>query len=183
MHLTFDDGPHPLATPAVLRILHDRNLRATFFLVGNEAAAHAGLVREIVAEGHQIGNHSLSHTRLIFRPKDVVQSEIHRSSEILKSIAGRTIPFFRPPFGLFNRTVLKSVRMLGMRCILWNIDSRDFKTQSSSALVARVMKKSTAGSILLFHDNDLTAQTVSSHLPFVLDTLLEKKFSFAPLPL
>jgi peptidoglycan/xylan/chitin deacetylase (PgdA/CDA1 family) len=181
MHLTFDDGPHPVATSKVLAVLRERGLKATFFLLGRNCRSYPDLVRQVIGEGHSVGNHTYSHECLSFRTKDYIRNEIQRTDEAIRAITGSGTRFFRPPYGCVNGRIVRSARRLKLTCVLWDTDSKDFREGSLKAIKRRVARQSTNGSILLFHDNERTANKIESYLPQVLDFLLEKEITFAPL--
>jgi peptidoglycan-N-acetylglucosamine deacetylase len=182
IHLTFDDGPHPIATPSILSILKERNLHAVFFLLGQNVKRYPDIVRQIDSEGHQIGNHSYTHTSLFFKNTMFIQNEILRTEEALESTVGKRTRLFRPPYGSINRTLLHVLKEVGSTCVLWTADSKDFLQQKSAALEQRIFQNTSSGSILLFHDNNHTAVSHRTYLPRLLDTLLERGFIFSRLP-
>ena len=183
VHLTFDDGPHPIATPKVLQVLKSRDIKATFFLLGQNAKKHPELVHEIQAEGHLIGNHSYTHNNLLFKNKNFVRTEIMRTKEMLEEIIGTHSHYFRPPYGYFDYSTLAVLRDLNLTCVLWNIDSKDYKPNSQINFAKRVVRKTQNGSILLFHDNTETSTVINDYLPEILDTMLQKGFIFKMLPI
>jgi len=178
IHLTFDDGPHPTATPAILNILRERNIRATFFFLGQNVQQYPDIAQQVAAEGHDIGNHSYTHTNLFFKDKASIQKEIIQTEEILESNIGKRTRFFRPPYGYFNLTILSVLKEIGSSCVLWNIDSKDYRLIRQSDIEHRVLPHASNGSIFLFHDNEATAQKLHMYLPDLLDTLLRKGFIF-----
>jgi peptidoglycan/xylan/chitin deacetylase (PgdA/CDA1 family) len=183
VHLTFDDGPHPVATPKVLDVLRERKLKATFFLLGRNCRKHPDLVRRIIAEGHSIGNHSYDHACLSFKGLDYVCSEIQKTEEAIGEITGNGTHFFRPPYGCFNWRIAGAAEELNLICVLWDTDSKDFRKGSPESVRRRILRQYRKGSILLFHDNELTADRIESYLPQALDFLLQKGTTFTPLPL
>jgi peptidoglycan/xylan/chitin deacetylase (PgdA/CDA1 family) len=178
IHLTFDDGPHPIATPAVLNILRERNIRATFFFLGQNVQQYPDIARQVVAEGHDIGNHSYTHANLFFKDKAFMRKEIIQTEEILESTLSKRTKYFRPPYGYFNLTILNVLKEIGSTCVLWNIDSKDYRLTRQSDIERRVLPHATNGSIFLFHDNKATSQKLHTYLPFLLDALLGKEFIF-----
>jgi peptidoglycan-N-acetylglucosamine deacetylase len=183
IHLTFDDGPHPVATTLILQELKTHNIKATFFLLGQNAQKFPDLVHRIHAEGHQIGNHSFTHKSLLFKNKTFLRDEILRTKEILETIIGTHSKYFRPPYGYFNWTILDVLRKLELTCTLWDVDSKDYKLNSVTNISDRVIPNTSNGSILLFHDNINTSAKVQTYLPALLDTLLNKGFNIKTLPL
>lgn len=183
IHLTFDDGPHPIATPIILEELKARNIKATFFLLGQNVLKFPDLVRQIHTEGHQIGNHSFSHSNLLFKKKAFLIDEILRTNEILEKTTGMYPKYFRPPFGYFDLKIMKMLRKQCLTSVLWDVDSKDYKLNSTTDILHLVMPNTSNGSILLFHDNELTAKKITTYLPVVLDVLLKKKFIFETLPI
>jgi peptidoglycan/xylan/chitin deacetylase (PgdA/CDA1 family) len=182
IHLTFDDGPHPIATPRVLQELENRNIKATFFLLGQNVQKFPELVHQIHAQGHQIGNHSFTHNNLFFKNKIFVRDKILRTKEMLESIIGKHSQYFRPPYGYFNWSTLSVLRDIGFTCVLWNVDSKDYRLNSKINVSRRVIHKTKNGSILLLHDNLETSQRIDTYLPVILDALLKKEFIFKTLP-
>lgn len=150
--LTFDDGPGA-ATEEVLRQLGAHGARATFFLVGTEAAAREELVRRIAAEGHEVASHGGVHRSAWLLGPVGTWLQILRGRERIAAIAGRTPQFFRPPWGQFNLLVLPFARALGQRVALWSYDPGDWRpAQDPQALAARILKALSPGQIYLLHD-------------------------------
>jgi peptidoglycan-N-acetylglucosamine deacetylase len=182
IHVTIDDGPHPVATPFFLKELKKRNIRATFFLLGCNVQKFPDIVRMIHGDGHQIGNHSYSHSNLLLRNKQFAQNEILQTRELLESVIGTHSRYFRPPFGYFSMSTLNVLRELGLTCALWSIDSKDYSLASHAAISQRIIQKAEKGSIILLHDNDLASEKAQLYLPSFLDSLLQKGFKFETLP-
>jgi peptidoglycan/xylan/chitin deacetylase (PgdA/CDA1 family) len=139
--LTFDDGPNPAWTPRLLEVLAGHDARATFFLVGKFAQAEPGLVRQIVAAGHLIGNHSWSHPNLALASAGRVREELARTKETLEQIAGAPVRFFRPPFGARRPAVFRVARSLGMVPVLWNAMTSDWREPSSERIAERLTRR------------------------------------------
>jgi peptidoglycan/xylan/chitin deacetylase (PgdA/CDA1 family) len=159
------------------------NIKATFFLLGQNVQEFPDLVRQIYAEGHQIGNHSYTHSNLLFRRKKFIYDEILRTKEVLEGVIGVHSQYFRPPYGYFDLTTLNVLRELDLTCVLWNIDSKDYSINTEADITHRVIQKTKNGTILLLHDNNLTSHKVEKYLPSILDILLRKGFNFKTLPL
>jgi len=182
IHLTFDDGPHSIATPTVLDILQKRNICATFFLLGENAQHYPDITKQIDTAGHLIGNHSYKHINLFLKDRTFLRQEIIRTNEIFKSIIGKEPRYFRPPYGYFNITLLNVLQELGLKQVLWNVNSKDWCEKKQASINHRVLRHTSNGSILLFHDNRHTVQALPTYLPSVLDILIDKGFIFNKLP-
>ena len=139
--LTFDDGPNPVWTPRLLDLLASHDVHATFFLVGSRAQAQPALVRQIVAAGHLIGNHSWSHLNLALSSGRRIDEELSRTSQALEQIVGAPIRYFRPPFGARRPEVLRAARRLGMLPVLWNAMTSDWKNPSANAISLKLQGK------------------------------------------
>lgn len=151
--LTFDDGPDPQRTPAVLDLLARQGVRATFFVVGARAEAHPELVRRMAAEGHVVGNHSYTHSwRFPLRSLGRTVEELRRTGEVLLRITGRRPRLFRPPFGVTNPTIARAVRRLGLDPVGWSIRSLDTMGQSPERVAARILRRLHPGAVILLHD-------------------------------
>lgn len=175
MALTFDDGPDDRFTPMVLDILKMEDVRATFFLVGERAARRQALVRRILAEGHDIGNHTMTHPLLTRVSPVRLRAELEATDHLLRSLARRHIRLFRPPYGAFNRAIIDQAQAAGYRVILWDIDSLDWKRGVTREMVINnVLAAARPGAIVLEHagggiGEDLT-DTVRA-LPVIIRTL------------
>jgi peptidoglycan/xylan/chitin deacetylase (PgdA/CDA1 family) len=139
--LTFDDGPNPAWTPRLLEILARREVRATFFMVGSRAEKEPALIRQIVAAGHLIGNHSWSHLNLALASARRIEEELTRASRTLEQISGEPVRYFRPPFGARRPEVLRAARRLGLIPVLWNAMTSDWKNPSADAIAATLIRK------------------------------------------
>jgi peptidoglycan-N-acetylglucosamine deacetylase len=151
--VTFDDGPSPEHTPAVLDRLRALGIRATFFLVGSRAEAHPGLVARIASEGHEIGHHSWSHAPPAGTSAATLVAEARRTSILLHGIARRSPCLFRPPFGKVSPGQLVGLWALGQTIVLWNRDPKDFALGDVEQVRSWFRTEPLAGGdILLLHD-------------------------------
>ena len=139
--LTFDDGPNPVWTPRLLDLLASHEVRATFFLVGSRAQTQPALVRQIVAAGHLIGNHSWSHPNLALSSARRIIEELSRTNQILAQIAGTPPRYFRPPYGARRPEVLRIARRLGLVPVLWNAMTSDWKNPSADSIASSLTRK------------------------------------------
>ncbi len=151
IHLTFDDGPDTETTPKILEVLKKHNQKATFFCIGNKIEKHPEIVKQIIAEGHEIGNHSYSHSNYFdFWGSKKIIAEIEKTNNLIKKITEKDCKIFRPPFGITNPHIAKTIKELELDVIGWNIRSLD--TIKSKEKVLQRIKKAKPGDIILFHD-------------------------------
>jgi peptidoglycan/xylan/chitin deacetylase (PgdA/CDA1 family) len=178
--LTFDDGPDPASTPQVLDLLHERQVPATFFVVGKRAERHPELVRRALAEGHLVENHTWSHPPLFcFLTPGRLRAEIDKCTETLWRICGRKPRYFRSPVGLRHALLRPYLRRAGLEFISWRIWSRDTLNVNSGALTARILNEVMPGDIVLLHDHRAGGVDVLlGVLPRVIDELRARGFDF-----
>lgn len=174
--ITFDDGPHPQNTPRLLDMLAQRNIKATFYVIGRSVNLHPNVVRRTVAEGHEIGNHSQTH-RLLSKLGDTeLRQEMKLCQDAIGSAAGVRPRTMRPPYGgLLQRQRELVHAEFGYPTILWSVDPLDWKRPGASVITSRILTGTTAGGIVLAHD--LHAQTVDA-MPATFDGLLKRGFKF-----
>ena len=167
--LTFDDGPNPNTTPVALELLKKYNAKGTFFMVGKAVAGNEEIIKQVVAEGHQIGNHSWSHPLLTKISLEQAKSQINDTTEALKKASGQDVHIMRPPYGGINATIQAAV---DQSFILWDVDTLDWKNRNTASIMKEV-RKARPGSIILMHD---IHQTSIDALPSVLQYLTEQGF-------
>jgi peptidoglycan/xylan/chitin deacetylase (PgdA/CDA1 family) len=180
--LTFDDGPDPDFTPRVLDLLGREGVRGTFFLVGERAARAPGVVRAIAAAGHEIGNHTWSHTNLWTCGPRRTESEIRRSHETLADLSGRAPALFRPPWGAVNAAMFPALRRVGARCVFWSIQPEGRRPIDARTQAARVVRRAHPGAIVDLHDAEGTPRAperLLEALPPMLAGLRERGFRFS----
>ncbi len=163
--LTFDDGPNPCATPQLLDVLAECGVRATFFLIGRYALAEAALTRRIVAEGHSLGNHTMTHPRLPLCSRRRVAGELADAQHAIEDLAGAAVRLFRPPHGYRTPRVLRTAQELGLTTVTWNVIGNDWRLPTAGAIAARVathaahqQRRGYAANIVL-HDGSQTTAT------------------------
>ena len=155
MALTFDDGPHPAGTPAVLRALADARASATFYLVGEQVERWPSLAAEIAAAGHEIALHGYRHRLLLRRSVPVLAQDLDRAFELITGATGREPVSYRPPYGVFSSGALQLVRRRGWQPLLWSRWGRDWGARETAAAIARrATRDLRAGDVVLLHDAD-----------------------------
>ncbi|MEI8312578.1 MAG: polysaccharide deacetylase family protein, partial [Verrucomicrobiota bacterium] len=179
--LTFDDGPSPDWTPDILDILKAKGVKATFFVLGSEAERHPELVRRIVAEGHEIGNHTFTHPNLAESPPALIRLELNATQRLLESLTGRSTTLFRPPYNADSRpsnieelVPIGIAQSLGYMTILENVDPKDWEKPDKNQLVERVKTELPNGNIILLHDGGGDRSATVAALPEILDYLKER---------
>ncbi|SMQ14603.1 Peptidoglycan/xylan/chitin deacetylase, PgdA/CDA1 family [Streptomyces sp. Ag82_O1-12] len=180
VNITIDDGPDPAWTPEVLRVLRDYGVKATFCMVGTQARAHPDLVKAVVAAGHRLCDHTVSHDVTMDRKSEAYQSQQILDAErmITKASGGVRPLYYRAPGGAFTPYSRQLAASHGMRPLGWNIDSKDFERPGTEAMVATVKNEISNGPTLLFHDaGGDRSQTVAA-LREVLPWLKEQGYSF-----
>ncbi|BCL18891.1 polysaccharide deacetylase family protein [Streptomyces tuirus] len=180
VNITIDDGPDPAWTPEVLRVLRDNGVKATFCMVGTQARAHPDLVKAVVAAGHRLCDHTVSHDVTMDGKSKTYQSQQILDAErmITKASGGVRPLYYRAPGGAFTPYSRHLAASHGMRPLGWNIDSKDFERPGTEAMVATVKNEISNGPTLLFHDaGGDRAQTVAA-LREVLPWLKEQGYSF-----
>ncbi|MFI7635772.1 polysaccharide deacetylase family protein [Nonomuraea sp. NPDC049400] len=173
--LTFDDGPGEHTAP-LLDLLHKRDVRATFFVIGQMVAADKDgrLTRRIVEEGHEIGNHSWSHPALAALSREEIERQLKRTDDLVEKLTGVRMRVMRPPYGSTDDRVVAELHREGLAQILWNVDTLDWLNRVP-ALVAKRAGAAKPGSIVLLHD--IHRSTVEA-VPAMLDTLEKKGYTF-----
>ncbi len=184
--LTFDDGPDPDVTPKVLDILDSHQAKASFFVIGDKAAAHPELIREIVKRGHSIENHSRKHSSFFgFFAWTALRKDIGTAQEIIAAITGQPPAFFRAPMGIRNPLLDPVIARLGLRYITWTRRGFDTVTGDPAVVLDRLTRKLSAGDILLLHDRRTRARRaiVLEVLPALLDRIAAAGLKPVSLPL
>ena len=174
--LTFDDGPHGSLTPRLLDALGKRKVKATFYVIGRNVEMHPEIARRIVAEGHEIANHTWSHPSLSGLSAGRVADELRRTHEIVLEVTGVRMTNLRPPYGAFNDRVRQvAFDGHGYDTIMWSVDPQDWKYRNSARVTRELVSGAAPGAVLLCHDIHKTTITA---IPPVLDQLLARDFQF-----
>lgn len=167
LYLTFDDGPHPEHTPALLDLLAAHGAKATFFLIGREAERYPDVVERIVREGHVLGNHTWSHPQFDRLDLTAQREEIERTDRLLTGFDGLARHDFRPPRGVLPRPMVLDCVRRGQRIAYWSYDSLDYSKRPTEALIASAQRfPPEPGEILLMHDDSaLSRHLLQTMLP------------------
>jgi peptidoglycan-N-acetylglucosamine deacetylase len=151
--LTFDDGPNKTLTPKLLDLLAAHHMKATFFVVGQNAADHPDILRRAIREGHEIANHSWSHPNLGKMSDEAVRRELQKTDDAIFAAIGKHPTLLRPPYGSITERQKHWIHDdFGYRIIIWDVDPLDWKRPGPSVVTSRILKETRAGSIVLAHD-------------------------------
>ena len=161
--LTFDDGPNPTATPYLLDLLAEHHIKATFFLIGHYTLSQKSLARRILAEGHTVGNHTMSHPKLPLCTHARITAELTDANHAITDTLGAPIRLFRPPHGFRTPFVLRSASNLDLTPTTWNLIANDWSLPTTSAITTRVLagiarnqRRRQASNIVLHDGSHLT---------------------------
>jgi peptidoglycan/xylan/chitin deacetylase (PgdA/CDA1 family) len=180
VNITIDDGPDPVWTPQVLDVLRQYGVKATFCMVGTQAQAHPDLVKQVVAAGHRLCDHSVSHdTTMDKKPQAYQAQQILDAERMITQASGGVRPtYYRAPGGAFTPYSRHLAASRGMRPLGWNVDSKDFERPGTAAIVATVERELPGGPTILFHDaGGDRSQTVEA-LRQILPRLKEQGYSY-----
>lgn len=177
--LTFDDGPTAEGTQYLLFELGKRRIKATFFLIGQEMARSPALARQIAAAGHELGNHSYSHRRMIGRTEDQYAREIRRTDVLLRAAGARAPRFFRPPYGSRLIGLPRAASREGYHLVTWDVADRVGQHPDPHDYAKDILQRVKPGSIILLHPMYRHNRTERAALPLILDGLTAKGYQIA----
>ncbi len=170
--LTFDDGPHPIYTEQILDILDKYNVKATFFLLGQNAKSYPWLVEREIKSGHEIGNHTFTHGHLSEMSSEEIITEINKCEELIYEICEYHTKLFRPPEGVLPIAIRRYAREDDYTVVLWSIDTYDWARENVDAIKNNILSNITPGDIILMHDyvpESITPQALEIIIPLLLD--------------
>ena len=170
--ITFDDGPSSRYTGRLLDGLKERNVKASFFLIGENAEENPVLVERIYKEGHLIGNHTYSHVQMTHLSEEAAVREIEKTDQVISAITGEHVAYMRPPFGAWQRELEVRMEVLP---VLWSVDPLDWTTENVDEIVSKVVTEAEENDIILLHD--CYASSVEAALRIV-DILQKEGYEF-----
>lgn len=172
---TFDDGPHPIYTQQIMKVFKENDAKGTFYVTGEHVEQYPEIARQLIEEGHEIGNHTYSHPRLAKLTPDETYQELERTDKIIQQTIGLKAPTFRPPYGSYNEQTVEVANKLGYEFIYWSdgLDTKDFSSPGTDKIIEQVKRELKNGSIILMHDSseepecnrDQTVEALSVLLP------------------
>lgn len=178
--LTFDDGPTQIGVDAVLPVLQERGIRATFFLVGGALEKNLPLGARIAADGHEIGNHTYTHQRMVLKSPSFIRREIERTDQLIRE-SGYSGPIhFRPPYGKKLIALPWYLSRTGRRTIMWDVEPESYPEVAVSAdrILAYTVAKASPGSIIILHPMARSGAETREALPEIIDALLREGYRF-----
>lgn len=173
--LTFDDGPHPKVTPKLLALLRQYRIKATFFVVGFMAEKHPELIRQMIADGHVVANHTYHHVNLTKLPISFVPYEWSMCNDVLWKITKKPVRFCRPPGGDYDPQIVQIAQNNGLTTVLWTDDPGDYARPGDITILRRTLHKMRPGAIILLHDG--ITQTLDV-LPLMFESAAAMKLKF-----
>ncbi|UXS24880.1 polysaccharide deacetylase family protein [Agrobacterium tumefaciens] len=178
--LTFDDGPSVRFTPDVLTILRERGVKATFFLTGKETEENLPQARMIVSEGHQLGNHSYTHSNMMFMGPARIREEIERTDAAIRAAGYEGEIMFRPPYGKKLLTLPWYLSRHDRKTIMWDVEPESFPdvADDAAALASHVIEQTRNGSIIIMHVMYRSREVSRQALPLIIDGLRQRGFEF-----
>ncbi len=181
--LTFDDGPGKLTTPRLLEILKEKNVKATFFMLGEKAEMYPAVVKKVAEDGHAIGTHSYSHKRLTNLTPQEIAEDMNKSVRVLSDILGVAPALMRPPGGNYNDNVISYAKNSYQRIIMWSVDTRDWESRDKNKILEETFKEGRYGvkdgAIILMHD--IYTETVDT-VGDMIDRLIEEGYTLVTVP-
>ena len=178
LSISFDAAWGNEDTQALIDILAQYNVKATFFVVGDWVDKYPESVKALHDAGHEVMNHSNTHAHMSKLSREEIIADVEACSDKIEAVTGVRPTLIRPPYGEYNDTVISAIRSIGMEPIQWDVDSLDWKDLPASEIVQRVTGKVQPGSIVLFHN---AALHTPEALPAILETLLREGYTFVPI--
>jgi polysaccharide deacetylase family sporulation protein PdaB len=179
--LTFDDGPDPVYTPQIAELLKQYEAKATFFVTGERTARFPDTARKLVADGHELGNHTMKH--FYFRrgtSEKTIDTEIRKAKEAIRAAGLTDAPWFRPPGGHYNESIVAAAKQHGYTVVLWSWhqDTEDWRAPGVAKITNKVLTNARNGDIVLFHDHGEGASQTVQALKNILPELKTRGFRF-----
>ena len=179
--LTFDDGPWPTSTAQIVSALKAGNAQATFFELGSQIGSRKALSQSVLAGGNIIGVHSWNHAIMVRRSASVNSADLAKCKKAVLAATGTKPHWFRPPYGSTNATLKKTAEKLGLRQVIWTVDTLDWKFRTRDSVVSRAMGPTHDGSIVLMHDGGGPRAATAAAVPIIIKKLRAKGFDFVTL--
>jgi peptidoglycan-N-acetylglucosamine deacetylase len=177
--LTFDDGPDEVYTPKILDILNEKKIQATFFVIGQQVSEAPEIVKRIMNEGHEIGNHSWSHPNFMELTASELIKEIKSAETEINSLTGKFTSILRPPYGFVTKSDIQIINDLGYKVIMWSVDTLDWTGLTDAEIISIVNRDLTEGAIILQHSFQSSTSKLDGTvkaLPVIIDKLINEGY-------
>lgn len=159
--LTFDDGPYPPFTQELVAVLEKKQVKVTFFIVGNNASKFPEVVKLVASNGHEVALHAGEHKDFLKLNSSEIAGNISSGKKVLEELTGKSVKYIRPPHGFRDWAVMEEASKLGLKVVNWSVIPRDWTNPGAQEIAARVCKDVNPGAIVLLHDGDAPSQTAS----------------------
>jgi peptidoglycan-N-acetylglucosamine deacetylase len=176
--LTIDDGPSPVYTPQILRLLERHRVTASFSMIGQSVTDYPGIARDVADAGHTIVNHTWNHVNLTRLSSAQTRAEISRAADAIHAAVGARPVMFRAPYGAWSRATLEYCASEGLTPLDWSVDPRDWARPGSAAIIQNIMRNTRTGSIILEHDGGGDRSQTVAALEVVIPRLLDEGYRF-----
>ena len=181
--LTFDDGPYPPYTQKLLDVLEKKQVKVTFFMVGNNAVKNPEVVTLVTSKGHEVALHAVEHKDFLKLNEQELVGNILRGKKLLEELIGKPVKYLRPPHGFRDWAVMEAASDAGLKVVNWSVIPRDWTNPGVQEIADRVCKNVTPGAIVLLHDGDAPAQTASREqtveaTALIIDELRKQGYNF-----
>lgn len=174
--LTFDDGPDPIYTPALLDLFKATGAKATFFALGENLKKYPDLAKRMTREGHELANHTYSHPDLVKLDAGQIHEELKKTELLIRSATGKKPRLFRPPYYSYNRQVIKAAQQFGYVTVMSSIETNDYKRPGVSHIVDAVISRLNRGEIVLMHDSGGDRRQTVEAVKILLEKLGRRKY-------
>ena len=181
--LTFDDGPYPPFTQELVAVLDEKQVKATFFVVGNNASKFPDVVKLVVSKGHEVALHAGEHKDFLKLNSSELAENISFGKKVLEELTGKPVKYMRPPHGFRDWAVMEEASRVGLKVVNWSVIPRDWTNPGAEAIADRVCKEVFSGAIVLLHDGDAPAQKASREqtvqaIALIIDQLRKDGYKF-----
>lgn len=176
--LTFDDGPDGRYTDEILDVLGEYGVKATFFVIGKNCESSPDVLRRVVEEGHEVGNHTYSHPHLKGLSEEELEKQIKMTEQLVLNYTGIKTKLFRPPEGYYSNGIGVLCNSLGYRAVLWSVDTTDWRGPDAEEIAQTVISEARSGVIILCHDYVAKKSNTPAALRIFIPQLLEQGYEF-----
>jgi len=179
--LTFDDGPWPTSTAKIVDSLAKLDVQATFFMLGRQVQGARARAKSVATHGNLVGVHSWNHALMTRRSSATNRADLMRSKNAIASATGVVPTWFRPPYGATNRSLKSTASKLGLRQVIWTVDTLDWKYRNASSITSRALKGARSGGVVLMHDGGGPRAATVAAVPVIVKKLRAKGYDFVTL--